>query len=346
MHDVEGDIERWLELNGIKKTLSNGTACIYGYEEAKQTVLASYFQAKAYSALVAFILQGYRDDNLIKRVTTSLQEDKDILLIKRLWNSLIIEEKLSYRRSLKVRNFFPGTDGDGNSYSAKDVEKRHLEETLPAHKQKLLGMLKEYIAILSQFEGATTEIERLQRDVSALETGVCTKLEKPRDRRKIDEATFWSLIAQSKEASESIAEHEHNLLQLLEQFPVREIVNFDKILNELMEAAYTWDLWALAYLAQDGCSDDAFEFFRGWLILQGKTVFQSILADVNSATSFVTPGTQTQAAQLMWLAGMAHERRAKSPLAGRRRSAQPAGIAWSEDTVGDRYPVLKAWFLR
>ena len=39
-----------------------------------------------------------------------------------------------------------------------------------------------------------------------------------------------------------------------------------------MDDSYRWDLWGAAYLANGGCSDDGFDYFRGWLIGQGRKV--------------------------------------------------------------------------
>jgi hypothetical protein len=38
-------------------------------------------------------------------------------------------------------------------------------------------------------------------------------------------------------------------------------------------------LWAAAYVINGGCSNDGFEYFRGWLIVQGREVFEHVVAD-------------------------------------------------------------------
>src|SRR5690606_24866072 len=43
--------------------------------------------------------------------------------------------------------------------------------------------------------------------------------------------------------------------------------------------AYRWDLWGAAWVLLDGASDDAFDFFRCWLIGQGREVFEGALHD-------------------------------------------------------------------
>jgi hypothetical protein len=46
-----------------------------------------------------------------------------------------------------------------------------------------------------------------------------------------------------------------------------------------MADSYRNLLWAAAYLINGGCSDDGFESFRCWLIVQGRTVFERSVAD-------------------------------------------------------------------
>jgi hypothetical protein len=41
-------------------------------------------------------------------------------------------------------------------------------------------------------------------------------------------------------------------------------------------------LWAAAYLINGGCSDDGFEYFRCWLIAQGRQVFEQSRAAPDS----------------------------------------------------------------
>lgn len=46
-----------------------------------------------------------------------------------------------------------------------------------------------------------------------------------------------------------------------------------------MADSYRTSLWAAAYVINGGCSDDGFDYFRGWLILQGRKVFEQVVAD-------------------------------------------------------------------
>ena len=61
--------------------------------------------------------------------------------------------------------------------------------------------------------------------------------------------------------------------------PLGEIVSADEVLWGLLADSYRHPLWAAAYLVNGGCSDDGFEYFRGWLIMQGREVYERVVAD-------------------------------------------------------------------
>lgn len=60
------------------------------------------------------------------------------------------------------------------------------------------------------------------------------------------------------------------------------IVDAQRVLSALMADSYRSSLWAAAYVINGGCSDDGFDYFRGWLILQGRETFGQAVADPDS----------------------------------------------------------------
>ncbi|MFI8521009.1 DUF4240 domain-containing protein [Streptomyces sp. NPDC085481] len=93
---------------------------------------------------------------------------------------------------------------------------------------------------------------------------------------------FWELIAAARD--QALAPHESEAVarestSLLAKRPVEEIVAAEQVLWDLMVESYTNPLWAAAYIANGGCSDDGFDYFRGWLIAQGREVFERVVAD-------------------------------------------------------------------
>jgi hypothetical protein len=66
---------------------------------------------------------------------------------------------------------------------------------------------------------------------------------------------------------------------LLATHPRQEIAAAEQVLWDLMTASYRNPLWAAAYVINGGCSNDGFDYFRGWLITQGRDVFQRAVAN-------------------------------------------------------------------
>ncbi len=58
---------------------------------------------------------------------------------------------------------------------------------------------------------------------------------------------------------------------------VHEIVAFDTHLHRNIKSSYTSQLWAAAYIIMGGCSDDCFDYFRGWLLFQGKETYEACI---------------------------------------------------------------------
>ncbi|GGT01785.1 DUF4240 domain-containing protein [Streptomyces cinerochromogenes] len=94
----------------------------------------------------------------------------------------------------------------------------------------------------------------------------------------MDETEFWELIDSSREAAEGDPEEQADaLLERLLQLDPELVLDFARHFEARYNRAYRWDLWGAAWLLLDGCSDDAFDFFRCWLIGQGREVFEGAL---------------------------------------------------------------------
>jgi Protein of unknown function (DUF4240) len=100
----------------------------------------------------------------------------------------------------------------------------------------------------------------------------------------MDRKEFWSLIEDSKQFEDQ-AEW---LLEELSQKKLNEILEFEFHLESLMNETYQSSLWGAAYILMGGCSDDAFDYFRGWLIGQGEEIFQKVLANHEFLAEYIT----------------------------------------------------------
>jgi hypothetical protein len=161
----------------------------------------------------------------------------------------------------------------------------------------------------------------------------------------VDAATFWQLIEDSREnAGGDPDEQAEQLTDLLSDLPPDEIVAFDRMLHELLAAAYRWDLWGAASIINGGCSDDAFEYFRLWLIAQGERVYREALADPETLVDRAEPDA-TDAESLLYAAGDAYRVETGRDLPARAGDpSEPAGERWNEGDLKHLFPKLWAAF--
>ncbi|GGT08455.1 hypothetical protein GCM10010286_37270 [Streptomyces toxytricini] len=93
---------------------------------------------------------------------------------------------------------------------------------------------------------------------------------------------FWTLIEKAREHvpdTRDGSDIADRASALLARRPAQEITAAQQTLWDLMADSYQNPLWAAAYVVNGGCSDDGFDYFRGWLIAQGRTTFERVLAD-------------------------------------------------------------------
>ena len=105
----------------------------------------------------------------------------------------------------------------------------------------------------------------------------------------MDTAQFWHLVDQARDrvldlnGVEDIAQEAQALLSAL---PAGEITAADQVFWQLMADSFQDSLWAAAYVVNGGCSDDGFDYFRGWLILQGREHYEQALRDPDSLATW------------------------------------------------------------
>ena len=154
----------------------------------------------------------------------------------------------------------------------------------------------------------------------------------------MEKAQFWQLIEDTKEKSGGECKSQAELLQSsLLLLPAEEIAAFDKIFNALRAAAYRWDLWGAAYLINGGCSDDGFEYFRWWLIGQGKAIFAAALADPDSLADLIQDDIawsdgEVECEEIGYAAMAAYKEKMgqEMPIEGYIHKSEPDGVQWDE----------------
>jgi hypothetical protein len=99
----------------------------------------------------------------------------------------------------------------------------------------------------------------------------------------MDRDRFWTLVEETRGGN--CRQHAARLTDRLRALGPTDIIAFQAVWDELMHESYRWDLWGAAYLANGGCSNDGFDYFRGWLVGQGREVFEAVLRDPDSLAS-------------------------------------------------------------
>ncbi len=98
---------------------------------------------------------------------------------------------------------------------------------------------------------------------------------------------FWNLISTTISA-EALEEADLSKLEsALAAMSAEEIAAFDDNVSKLCTDSYGWPIWGAAYIINGGCSDDGFDYFRGWLIGKGREVFEAAMADPDSLVDYV-----------------------------------------------------------
>jgi Protein of unknown function (DUF4240) len=104
----------------------------------------------------------------------------------------------------------------------------------------------------------------------------------------VDTNAFWDLVADTRAQAVAanpesvVAEHVATMTAALEMLPDDEVRGFYRELRAVRARANSWDLWAAAYVALGGASDDSFLDFRNWLISHGRETYERVLADPDS----------------------------------------------------------------
>jgi Protein of unknown function (DUF4240) len=166
----------------------------------------------------------------------------------------------------------------------------------------------------------------------------------------MDEAAFWRLIAETRTAAGNDTGRQSELLDArLRELPAQQIAAFERIRRALDRRAYTWDLWGAAYVIEDGCSDDCFRDFRGYLISLGRRPYETALRDPDSLASTVQDAETGDWENADDIAPDAYQSVTGEDIPGDSSdlSGDPRGTPWDDDhaeALVERYPRLAARF--
>ena len=165
----------------------------------------------------------------------------------------------------------------------------------------------------------------------------------------LEHAEFWSLIDEAR-ATRNTAK---TLERLLTCIPAVEILAFEGWFQAYYSAVSRQDLWAAVYLIRGGCSDDAFDYFRAWLIGQGASTLLAAVRDPETLAGCVGDDDPRDEA-LLGVARKAHDQlvgttmpddhivREVPNLPNWPADRIPVGLRWTEAFLREQFPKLYA----
>ncbi|PYC77850.1 polymerase [Streptomyces tateyamensis] len=166
------------------------------------------------------------------------------------------------------------------------------------------------------------------------------------------ETDFWQIIDETRDAAEGDPEEQADLLvERLGQLTPDEVIDFARLFEARFQRAYTRELWGAAHLMLGGASEDTFDFFRCWLIAQGREVFEGAVHHPDDLADLVPDFDEEEdgdAEEFGYAADEAHEQLTGLPLPdlGNNQPRQPEGSPFDFDdpaVMAELFP--KLWSL-
>lgn len=99
----------------------------------------------------------------------------------------------------------------------------------------------------------------------------------------MNQEQFWQLISEMNTKDET----SEWLVEQLAAKSADEVADYEIHLQTALQQSYTSSLWAAAYIILGGCSDDSFDYFRGWLIACGQETFESAVQNPENLANLI-----------------------------------------------------------
>ena len=170
----------------------------------------------------------------------------------------------------------------------------------------------------------------------------------PERERTMTEDEFWRLIDQSRVGCDpqrrdgNMGRQVADLRALLSKLSAEDVHEFSKVLSDVFDRTYSWDLWGAAHVIASGCSDDWFDYFRYWLISMGRHVYENALVDPESlATAAGRPDVEDIFfEEFGYVADMVLEERGapRGTSVTPSVAAEPSGQPWTQADLPERFP--------
>lgn len=145
-------------------------------------------------------------------------------------------------------------------------------------------------SLLGCSESTGTKLTAASKPAADVDNAAKQELE---SERKMNRQLFWEIIEKAKNGSRGNMNRQRDMLiGQLSQFSDEDILNFYAIQCFYYDAADKERVVIACAIVNDGTTDDGFEYFRGWLIAQGETVYKSVLLNPDNLADVCEPSGQ------------------------------------------------------
>lgn len=101
---------------------------------------------------------------------------------------------------------------------------------------------------------------------------------------------YWAIIEGGGARARTDSDrHFAAVRKALKKLPPNEVCAFEEHTWRRLTESYIHRLWAAAYIINGGCSDDGFDYFRCWLIGEGRAVYEAAVRDPDTLAGKTDP---------------------------------------------------------
>ena len=105
----------------------------------------------------------------------------------------------------------------------------------------------------------------------------------------MDRDTFWSIVDNARKTVDDTYDVAPAVTEKLKELTSDEIVSFKQHQYELLDESYRWDIWAVGYIVNGGCSNDGFDYFRAWLMANGRERWETAMKNPEAIGDWADP---------------------------------------------------------
>jgi hypothetical protein len=121
---------------------------------------------------------------------------------------------------------------------------------------------------------------------------------------------FWKLIEKAKnESNGNFNSQVDYIVEKLSEASITNILKFNRLFGEYYSKIDSSAICAAAYMIENGISDDRYDYFRAWLIGQGKQIYEVALANPDDLADIevIIQAREFSGELLMYAASYAYE---------------------------------------